>query len=93
MSMWRDFKTFTFKPAVIELAVGVVIGAAFTKFIGVFVAAIIMPALGQLFHGSHASWAPGGIKLGEFLGAVVDFFVVAFALYLTVGVIKKYIHK
>ena len=91
-TMWHDFKEFTFKPTVVEVAIGIVIGAAFTKFIGAFVDAILMPALGRAFGGSHVTWAPGGIKLGVFLGAIVDFFAVAFALYLTVGVVRR-IHK
>ncbi|MGE0866976.1 MAG: large conductance mechanosensitive channel protein MscL [Kofleriaceae bacterium] len=90
MAMWKDFKAFAFKGNVIDLAVAVVIGAAFTKIVTVLVDALIMPMVGKLLpSGSYAAWAPGGLKFGILLGALIDFFIVAIVLFAVVSAIKR----
>ena len=90
MGFWSDFKAFALKGNVIDLAVAIVIGAAFTKIVTTLVEAIIMPLLGRLLPtGSYLTWAPGGVKLGLMLGAIIDFLIVALALFLTVSWLRK----
>jgi large conductance mechanosensitive channel len=88
--MWKDFKAFAFKGNVVDLAVGVVIGGAFGKIVAALVEHIIMPLIGKVMPaGGYTSWAPGGIKAGLFLGAVIDFLIIAFVLFIVVSGIKK----
>ncbi len=90
MSTWSDFKAFAFKGNVIDLAVAIVIGAAFTKVVTTLVEAIIMPLVNKLIPtGSYLTWAPGGVKVGLLLGAVIDFLIVAFALFVAVTWIRR----
>ncbi len=87
VSVFEEFKNFAFKGNMIDLAVGVVIGAAFGKIIDSLVKQIIMPSLSLLmpseqgylgwkliFHGKE-------IPYGLFLGEVVNFLIVAMALF------------
>jgi large conductance mechanosensitive channel len=90
MGIWKDFKAFAFKGNVIDLAVAIVIGAAFTKIVNALVECVIMPLVGKLLpNGSYQTWAPGGIKMGALLEASIDFFIVAFVLFLVVSWLKK----
>ena len=90
MGMWKDFKEFAFKGDVIDLAVALVIGAAFTKIVTTLSAAVILPLVSKLVPpGSYATWAPGGIKVGLLIAAIIEFFVIAFALFLALGMIKR----
>src|SRR5437763_16807345 len=94
MSMWNDFKTFAFKGNVIDLAVGVVIGAAFAKIISAMVDALIMPLIGRVLPGSsYVAWAPGGVKLGVLIGAMIDFLIVAAVLFVFVSLLKRAMAK
>jgi large conductance mechanosensitive channel len=87
-SMFDEFKNFAFKGSVVDMAVGVVIGAAFGKIVDSLVKNIIMPAIGLLMPGEqgYVDWkfAVGAkeIPYGLFLGEVVNFLIVAFALYI-----------
>lgn len=92
-SLFEEFKAFAFKGNVIDLAVGVVIGAAFGKIIDSLVKNIFMPLIGMIMPGdkSYESWAwqygPGKeqvIPYGLFLADIVSFLVVALALFLFV---------
>jgi len=88
--MWNDFKEFAFKGNVIDLAVAIVIGAAFTKIVTTLVEAVVMPLLSKVMPtGSYLTWAPSGVKLGVMLGAVIDFFIVAFVLFVVVTLIRR----
>jgi large conductance mechanosensitive channel len=90
MKLWQDFRAFAFKGNVIDLAVGVVIGAAFTKIVSVLVDTIIMPLVGRVLPGaSYLAWQPGGIKVGVLIGALIDFLIIAFVLFLVVAGIKR----
>ena len=84
-----EFKKFAFKGNVIDLAVGVIIGAAFGKIISSLVENIFMPLLGLILPGGgYQAWVleVGGTKIpyGKFVGDVVYFLIVALALFLFV---------
>jgi large conductance mechanosensitive channel len=89
-SLLDEFKAFAFKGNVIDLAVGVVIGAAFGKIIDSLVKNIFMPLIGMIMPGDkgYEQWAwqyaPGKeqvIRYGLFIGDVISFLVVALALF------------
>jgi large conductance mechanosensitive channel len=92
--MWNDFKAFAFKGNVVDLAVAVIIGGAFGKIVSALVDAVIMPLIGKILPaGGYESWAPGGVKLGLFLGAIVNFLIIAAVLFIVVSAIKKVTDK
>jgi large conductance mechanosensitive channel len=84
----EEFRNFAFKGNVIDLAVGVIIGAAFGNIVKSLVDNIIMPIIGLILPGDegYAGWAlkVGGatIPYGKFIGEVVNFLIVALALFL-----------
>jgi large conductance mechanosensitive channel len=89
MKLVQEFKAFALKGNVIDLAVAVVIGTAFTKVVTALVDTILMPLVGALLPaGEWRNWevTPLDLKVGQLLGAVVDFILVALVLFL---VIKK----
>ena len=87
-SLLEEFKTFALKGNVIDLAVGVIIGAAFGKIIDSLVKNIIMPLVGLLVPGEHGylGWKfvveGKEVPYGLFIGEVVNFLIVALALFL-----------
>ncbi|OGI44699.1 MAG: hypothetical protein A2150_04275 [Candidatus Muproteobacteria bacterium RBG_16_64_11] len=87
-SLIEEFKKFALKGNVIDLAVGVIIGAAFGKIIESLVKHLIMPTLGVLLPGQqgYLGWklavAGQEIPYGLFLGEVANFLIVALALFL-----------
>jgi large conductance mechanosensitive channel len=88
LSLLEEFKNFALKGNVIDLAVGVIIGAAFGKIVDSLVKHIIMPLLGLMLPGEqgYLGWkfAVGAkeVPYGLFIGEVVNFVIIAFALYL-----------
>ena len=86
-SLFEEFKNFAFKGNVIDLAVGVIIGAAFGKIIDSLVKHLIMPLISVLMPGEQGyldwKWVIGGkeVPYGLFLGEVVNFLIVALALF------------
>src|SRR3954471_20402846 len=87
-SLWDEFKAFAFKGNVIDLAVGVIIGAAFTKIVESLVKNIVLPLIGLLLPADmgYGNWTLdlGGGKVlpyGLFIGDVVYFLVVALVLF------------
>lgn len=106
MGMMGEFKEFAMRGNVIDLAVGVVIGAAFGKIVTALVEKIIMPPIGLLVGGidfSKLSWtlkaasvdAAGkevpavAIGYGDFLNTLLQFIVVAFAIFLVVKALNR----
>jgi large conductance mechanosensitive channel len=100
MRVVDEFKAFAMRGNVIDLAVGVVIGAAFGKIVSALVDAIIMPALGMVTSGQNfselaltlgldANGAPVLLKYGVFLQSVVDFLLVALVIFLAVKAINR----
>ena len=88
LALLEEFKNFALKGNVIDLAVGVIIGAAFGKIVDSLVKSIIMPLISVLIPGEqgYIGWKfvinGKDIPYGLFLGEVVNFLVVALALYL-----------
>ncbi|MCP8968581.1 large conductance mechanosensitive channel protein MscL [Ectobacillus ponti] len=92
--MWNDFKKFALKGNVLDLAVGVVIGAAFGKIVTSLVQDVIMPLVGMLlggvnFSGLKLTFGSAVIKYGSFLQSVVDFFIIAFSIFLFIRLISR----
>ena len=87
MGFAKEFKEFAVKGNVMDLAVGVVIGAAFGKIVSALVGDIVMPPI-NLLMGSGGDWRSivvgPGIKIGDFVGTVLDFVIVAAAIFLVV---------
>jgi len=87
-SLWDEFKNFAFKGNVIDLAVGVIIGGAFGAIVKSLVDNIIMPLVGLILPGDkgYQGWdiqvGEKTIPYGKFLGEIVNFLIIALALYL-----------
>lgn len=93
-SFLEQFKTFAMKGNVLDLAVAVVIGAAFGKIVSSLVADIITPVIGLLMGGvdfSGLSYTVGDAALsyGVFIQSVIDFIIVALAIFMVVKGITK----
>ena len=96
MSVIKEFKEFAMRGNVVDLAIGVVIGTAFGKIVSSLVSDVIMPPVGVLTGGvdfsnlvitlKEASNATAAVTLnyGVFLNAVIDFAIVAFAIFMVV---------
>jgi len=104
MSLFKEFRDFAMRGNVVDLAVGVIIGAAFGKIVSSLVANIIMPPLGLLIGGvdfKQFKWvlkpAQGDIpavvmEYGNFIQTVFDFIIVAFAIFIAIKLMNK-LHK
>ena len=83
MDLYKEFKAFALKGNVIDLAVAVVIGAAFTKIVDAFVEGIIMPLVGHVLPAkTWQAYEVWGLKIGLVIGAIIEFAIIAFALFL-----------
>jgi large conductance mechanosensitive channel len=95
MGFISEFKEFAMKGNVVDLAVGVIIGAAFGKIVSSFIENVITPLLLKpALDAAHLSTieeltAFGGVKYGLFLSAVINFIIVAFVLFLIIKGINK----
>ena len=106
MGMMSEFKEFAMRGNVIDLAVGVVIGAAFGKIVTALVDKVIMPPIGLLIGGvdfsrlsivlKEATVDAAGkevpavvLAYGEFINALIQFVIVAFAIFLVVKAINR----
>lgn len=92
-----EFKKFISKGNVVDLAVGVIIGGAFSKIVSSLVNDILMPLIGTLLGGlnfTSLSLKIGNavISYGNFIQNVVDFLIVAFCIFIFVKIINK-LHK
>lgn len=86
MGFLKDFKAFAIKGNMADLAIGVIIGAAFGRMITSLVDDLVMPMLNPLMpKGQWREWVIGpGIKVGSFLSTAVDFAIVATVIFLVV---------
>lgn len=101
MSVLQEFKAFAIKGNVVDMAAGIVIGAAFGKIVSSLVEDIIMPPIGLLIGGVNFSdlaftlqeATTGGvavaIKYGKFLQTTIDFLIIAFAIFIAVNAINR----
>ncbi len=89
MGFAKEFKEFALKGNVMDLAVGVIIGAAFGKIISSLVSNILMPIIGIFMQGVdfqnlNVKIGEAEIKYGLFIGAIIDFIIIAFVLFLII---------
>jgi large conductance mechanosensitive channel len=90
MGMIKEFKEFAMKGNVIDLAIGVVIGAAFGKIVNSLIEDVITPILLKpALNAAHLTnlselTAFGSVKYGVFLSAVINFIIVAFVLFIVI---------
>ncbi len=101
MSFLKEFKEFAIRGNVLDLAVGVIIGGAFGKIVNSLVSDLIMPPLGFVLRGVNFSSLAivlqrdldgkpvASIGYGAFLQNVVEFLIVAFAIFLLVQAINR----
>lgn len=94
MGMLQEFKSFAMKGNVVDLAVGIVIGAAFGKIITSLVADMIMPIVGSLMGGVAFSElaievGAASVNYGKFIQSCVDFVIIAAAIFLVVRGINR----
>ncbi|MGZ8174346.1 MULTISPECIES: large-conductance mechanosensitive channel protein MscL [Methylobacter] len=101
MSMLQEFKEFAIKGNAIDMAVGIIIGAAFGKIISSLVADVFMPPIGVLIGGvdftklafilkEAAGNAPAvTLNYGNFIQALVDFTIIAFIIFMAVKFINS----
>ena len=88
--MLNEFKKFAFKGNVLDLAIGVIMGAAFGKIVSSLVTDIMMPLIGLLFPAkpdfTNLAW--NNIKYGNFIQITIDFLITAIAIFLFVKAIN-----
>ena len=98
MSMLSEFKDFALKGNVVDLAVGVIIGAAFGKIVDSLVKNVLMPPIGYMIGGvnfnelavnlSTPTGKPVLVKYGEFFQTIIDFAIIAFVLFMVIKAIN-----
>ena len=95
--MLKEFRDFAFKGDVINLAVGIVIGAAFGAIVKSFIDNIVNPLVGLLGGGTASLEAMKlqvtptvAISFGAFLSAILNFLIVAFALFIVIKAVNKF---
>jgi len=101
MSLLQEFKEFAMKGNVVDMAVGIIIGAAFGKIVSALVGSVVMPAIGMLLGGVDFSGLsvelgvdartgePVALQYGQFIQALIDFLIVAFAIFMALKAINK----
>ena len=100
MSLLSEFKEFAVKGNVVDMAVGLVIGAAFGKIVSTLVADVLMPPLGLLIGrvsfgklavqiGTSPAGKPVMLEYGMFVQSIIDFVLIALAIFFLVKVINR----
>lgn len=102
MGMLKEFKEFAVKGNVVDMAVGIIIGAAFGKIVSSLVADVIMPPVGVLLgnvdfsslvvtlrHATSSSPAVV-IRYGVFINTIIDFVIVAFAMFIVIKQLNRF---
>jgi large conductance mechanosensitive channel len=105
MSLFKEFKSFAMRGNVVDMAVGIIIGAAFGKIISSLVSDILMPPIGMLVGGmdfsslgitvkeAAADHAAVVIKYGMFINILIDFLIVAFAMFVMIQAVNRMVKK
>ncbi len=106
MSFASEFKAFVMRGNVVDMATGIVIGAAFGKIVSSLVDGVIMPPIGWAIGGIdfsniktviQAAGADGkgevAIQWGAFLNTVITFVIIAFAIFLVIKLMNRMMHK
>jgi large conductance mechanosensitive channel len=110
--MFKEFKEFSMRGNVLDMAVGIIIGAAFGKIVASLVDDVIMPPIGRML--GHVDFSNLFVNLGEtsyptiaaakaagsptlnyglFLNAIINFLIVAFAIFLLLRVVNRWVVK
>ncbi len=101
MSLLQEFKAFAVKGNMIDMAVGIIIGAAFGKIVSSLVGDVIMPPLGMIIGGVDFSDLAITLKAaegetpavllayGKFIQTIIDFTIIAFAIFIGIKAINK----
>jgi large conductance mechanosensitive channel len=101
MSMMSEFREFAMRGNVVDMAVGIIIGGAFGKIVSSFVNDVLMPPIGVLLGGvdfselaitlKEAAGEAGAVTLnyGSFVQTVVDFIIIAFAIFMAIKAMNK----
>jgi large conductance mechanosensitive channel len=101
MSILNEFKAFAVKGNVVDMAVGIIIGAAFGKIVSSFVGDVIMPPIGLLIGGvdftdlaitlkaAEGDLPAVMLSYGKFIQTILDFVIVAFAIFMGVKAINR----
>ena len=101
MSLLQEFKAFAVKGNMIDMAVGIIIGAAFGKIVSSLVGDVIMPPLGMIIGGvdftdlaitlkAAEGEAPAVLlAYGKFIQTIIDFTIIAFAIFIGIKAINK----
>ena len=96
MSMMSEFKGFAMRGNVVDMATGIVVGAAFGKIVSSFVSDVLMPPIGLLLGGvdfrdlafvlkdAVGETAAVSIRYGAFIQTVIDFVIIAFAIFMVI---------
>lgn len=94
MSLMSEFREFALKGNVVDLAVGVIVGAAFGKIVESLVKNILMPPIGYVIGGVNfnelainmptPTGKPVLLKYGEFIQTIIDFAIIAFVLFMVI---------
>lgn len=101
MSILKEFKSFAMRGNVVDMAIGIIIGASFGKIISSLVNDVLMPPIGMLLGGVDFSYlsitlksASEGVsavvvRYGAFINTVIDFLIVAFCMFIVVKGMNK----
>ena len=86
----KEFKEFAMKGNVVDMAIGVIIGGAFGAIVSSVVEDLITPIIGAIFgQPDFSAIKPGGIPVGNFINAVVNFLIIALCLFAVVKAVNK----
>jgi large conductance mechanosensitive channel len=100
--MYKEFRDFAMKGSVMDLAVGVIIGAAFGKIVDSFVKDVIMPPIGLLLGGVDFSDKMAVLKVatdthpaitlnyGLFINAIISFLIIAFSIFIIIKQMNRF---
>jgi large conductance mechanosensitive channel len=90
----EEFKAFAIKGNVLDLAVAVVIGAAFGKIVTSIVEDLITPVIGMIMGNiDFSAWMLGTIKIGSLINNIINFVIVAFAIFVMIKFLNKVTKK
>lgn len=95
MGLLKEFKDFAMRGNLVDMAIGIVIGAAFATVTTAFINGVFMPLVGLIFQtgdfndvtitlGTTADGKPNLIMIGAFIGAVINFLIVAFVMFMLI---------
>ena len=89
-NFFQEFKEFAMRGNVLDMAVGVVVGSAFTAIVTSIVQNLLTPLLGLLIPDStFAEWAPGGFGIGAVINSIISFLITAFVVFVLVKAVNR----